>query len=156
MLPVSSRRALKGCMRSSTATELSETIEDIHESTPDVDVTDKITWNGIYDLASISKSFTLPILVRAMEGHYGNSDLSTFSALDVLKIHKGVTVDLVLAKFERTGKARQDSQDDLTVDMDDRPVQICFPKDFCGLFQVSLTFEVMKHIPFSAFVSYNL
>ena len=148
MLPVSSRRALKGYIRSSTATELSETMKDIHESSPEVDAMNNITWNGIYDLASISKSFSLPILVRAMEGHYGNSDLSTFSALDVLKIHKGVIVDLVLAKFERTGKARQE-QENLTVDMDDRPVQICFPKDFCGLFQVSLTFERYDNMPYT-------
>ena len=100
-----------------------------------------ITWKGVYDLADITKSFSLPILVRALESHYGNSDLSAFSRLDVLKIHKAVVVDLVLATFNKSGIKHGPTGKggtNLTVDMADSSVQICFPKDFCGLFQVSV------------------
>ncbi|XP_072045189.1 uncharacterized protein [Amphiura filiformis] len=108
---------------------------------------ESIKWTGVHDLASITKSYALPILARALASHYGNSDLSALSRLDMLKIHKAVIVDLVLARFERSGKPSKtrEHSSDLTVDMvDESSVQICFPKDFCGLFQLAQPGEKMK------------
>ena len=111
----------------------------------------QLTWSGRHDLVEISRNCSLPILVRALEGNYGNSEIDTFSRLDVIKIHKVVVIDLVVATFQtcdagvgtsggacRYAACTHNHDFAGAVDMmQDRPLQICFPKHFHGLFQVN-------------------